>query len=294
MPEQSSGVTGCHPVSRKPIALEEINGLTLVTVLANGAPLRLILDTGAERTVLTAGAAARVGGRPPEIEFRRGLSGVTGSLQSREVEFNNFKIGGVDIPWRRVRVATFALPMSSVDGVLGIDVLGTFDVDLDLPNHRILLYEKGKCTPDWAGRDAEIGIGRSALNGHVFLPVRLDRHKITATIDTGAQRTTLSAVTARAMGITDAALAQDQPVRTSGFGGGQLASRLHRFESLTVGNLTLGNPEIVVTDLRLRGIDMILGMDFLRSRRLWLSYAGFRMFLSNLSGHAAPKTASRF
>jgi predicted aspartyl protease len=291
-PEPLNRTAECSAVSGRPIALENANGLVLITVLANGAPLKLVLDTGAERTVLTAAAAERVGGKPPEIQFRRNLSGVTGALPSREVEFKSFTIGGVESPWRRVRVATFTLPISSADGVLGTDVLGKFDVDLDLPNHLMSLYQKGKCTPDWAGSGAEIKIGRSALNDHVFLPVRLDRRRITATIDTGAQRTTLSAMTARAMGITDTALAQDQLVRTRGFGNGQLASRLHRFESLTVGNVTLANPEIIIVDLRLRGIDMILGMDFLRSRRLFLSYAGFRIFLANRPGGTAFKTAA--
>ena len=81
------------------------------------------------------------------------------------------------------------------------------------------LYEKGKCTPDWAATDAEIKIGRSATNDHVFFPVQLDSRKITATIDTGAQRTTLSAATARAMGITDEGPAHDAPIQTRGFGG---------------------------------------------------------------------------
>ena len=36
---------------------------------------------------------------------------------------------------------------------------------------------------------------------------------------------------------------------------------------------------MVVAELRLRGIDVILGMDFLRSRHLLLSYASFRIFL---------------
>ena len=103
------------------------------------------------------------------------------------------------------------------------------------------------------------------LNDHLFFPVQLDRRKITATIDTGAQRTTLSAATARAMGITDAVLAHDPPILHQGVRRtAALASRIHRFDSLTVGNIGLSNPEIVVTDLRLRGIDLILGMDFLR------------------------------
>jgi predicted aspartyl protease len=286
----------CGAVLDKPIALDNVNGLPLVTVLADGALLKLILDTGAERTILTSDAAERVGGKTPQIQFRRSLNGVAGSLPSREVEFNSFTIGGAEIPWRRVMVAKIAMPslLSTVDGVLGTDVLGRFDIDLDLPKHRMTLYEKGNCTPDWADSHAEIKIGKSAVNSHLFFPVQLDRRKITATIDTGAQRTTLSVATARAMGISDAVLAQDPAIHTRGFGDGTLASRIHQFESLTVGNVRLSNPKIVVTNLRLRGIDLILGMDFLRSRRVWLSYAGFRMFLAGQPGSAASGTRSAY
>ena len=213
-------------------------------------------------------------------------------MPSHEVEFKTFSIGAVDIPWRRARVATVALPanLSNVDGVLGADVLSRFDLDLDLPNRRMLLYEKGICTPDWAVPYAEIKIGRSAGNDHLFFPVQLDNRKITAMIDTGAQRTTLSAATARAMGITDAVLAHDPPILTRGFGSGKLELRMHRFESLIVGNITVSNPQIVVTDLRVRGINLILGMDFLLSRRLWLSYVDFRIFLSEKPGDTASGT----
>jgi predicted aspartyl protease len=290
-PPATPGSKPCRAILGNRIALETVNGLPLVTVLANGAALTLILDTGAERTVLTSAAAERVGGTSPQIQFRRSLNGVTGSLPSREIEFKSLTIGGVEIPWRRVRIATTAMPpmLSRVDGVLGTDVLSKFDLDLDLPNRRMSLYNKGTCMPDWADPNAEIKIGRSAANDHLFFPVQLDHRRITATIDTGAQRTTLSAATARAMAITDAALAHDPPVYTRGFGGGSLPSRIHRFESLTIGNIRLSNPEIVVTDLRLRGIDLILGMDFLGSQRLWLSYASFRMFLSNPPAARLPQ-----
>ena len=293
-PQAAPDSERCRAVLDRPIALENANGLPLVTVQADGASLKLILDTGAERTVLTSGAVERVGGRAPQIEFRRSLNGVGGSLPSREVEFKSFTIGGVELPWRRAMVATVATPslLSTVDGVLGTDVLGRFDIDLDLPNHRMSLYEKGTCTPDWAGPDAEIKIGRSAANGHLFFPVQLDNRRITATIDTGAQRTTLSVATARAMGITDAVLARDPPIQTRGFGSAQARLAHPSIRQPCGGEFRLSNPEIVVTELRLRGIDLILGMDFLRSRRLWLSYAGFRMFLSSESGGTASRTRS--
>jgi predicted aspartyl protease len=278
---------GCGAALANGIVLESVNDFAIVTVIANGAPLRLILDTGAEATVLNSKAAERIGGTAPRVQFERRLSGFAASLPGYEIEFKSFTIGGVDIPLRRVAVANATTPpiFLILDGILGTDVLTRFDIDLDLPNNRMSLYQKGACTPDWAGPQSEIKIGRSAMNGHLFFPAQLDNRKITATLDTGAHRTTLPAATAHAMGITDAVLAQDPPRFTRGFGGGMLASRVHRFESLTVGNVRLNNPEIIVAaGLYVRGIDLILGIDFLRSRRLWLSYADFRMFLSNQSG----------
>jgi hypothetical protein len=41
------------------------------------------------------------------------------------------------------------------------------------------------------------------------------------------------------------------------------------------------NPEIIVTDLKLADADLVLGVDFLISRRLWLSYGSRRIFLAN-------------
>ena len=202
----------------------------------DGAPLRLILDTGAERTVLTCRRRARrrksAGNPVPARPQRRWR---WGSLPSREIELTGFTVGGVDIPWRRLRVASFTLPLASVDGLLGTDVLGKFDVDLDLPNRRMALYEKGKCTPDWAASNAEIKIGRSAHNDHVFLPVRLDGRNITATIDTGRNGPRCPPRQPARWGLTDAALAQDQAGAHPGVG--SLPARLApaRFDELDGG-----------------------------------------------------------
>jgi clan AA aspartic protease (TIGR02281 family) len=111
--------------------------------------------------------------------------------------------------------------------------------------------------------------------------VQLDGHRITAIIDTGAQKTTLSTTIARSMGMTEAALARDRLVKTKGATGKELSSRVHRFDRLDIGSVVVRGPEIVVTDLKVRDADIILGMDFLGSRRLWLSYASFRIFLSD-------------
>jgi predicted aspartyl protease len=177
----------------------------IITLFANGAAVTLLLDTGAETTVLTPAVALRIGAQRPRIEFQRQMRGIFGSLQTDEVELRSFTLGGLAIPWRRVRVAPVSVAnvfSGPLDGVLGADTLSSFDVDLDLPRHRMALYAKPTCpnaVPAWTEPYARIGTGRS-FGGHLFFPVQLDGRRIDAFIDTGAQHTVLSTKAASALG----------------------------------------------------------------------------------------------
>jgi hypothetical protein len=52
---------------------------------------------------------------------------------------------------------------------------------------------------------------------------------------------------------------------------------------LAIGTETIRNPEIGVTDLRLGDADLVLGVDFLQSQRVWMSYGSQQIFLSRRS-----------
>jgi clan AA aspartic protease (TIGR02281 family) len=248
-------------------------------------PVVLLLDTGAQRTIFTPLVAERIGAKPPRVEFDRRMRGIGGTLPIREAELSSFTIGGVAIPWRRIAVAPATLPnvfSGPLDGVLGADVLSYFDVDVDLAQHRIVLHEPQSCpaaSPDWAEPYVRISTGRSA-GEHLFFAVQLDGRSIVAIVDTGAQMTTLSTKTALALGVTQAKLAQDKSMTTRGAAGEMLSGHVHRFSQLDVGGEAARNPEIVVADLNLRDADLLLGIDFVRSRRIWFSYGSRRIFLS--------------
>lgn len=248
-------------------------------------PVDFLLDTGAERTVLTPAAAQRIGAQPPRIEFDRRMHGIAGSLPIREVELRRFTIGGVAIPWRRIAVAPATLPsvfFGPLDGLLGADVLSFFDVDIDLPRHRMILHEQPSCpfaAPDWAEPFVAIDTGRSA-GEHLFFPVHLDGRAIVAIIDTGAKITTLSTKIAMALGVSDAMLARDRSITLRGAAGESVTARVHRFSQLEVGRDATHDPEIAVATLNLRDADLVLGFDFVSSRRMWLSYGSHRIFLS--------------
>ena len=276
---------GCRAVRLGETTVATLRNAPIVTLFANGTPVTLLLDTGAETTVLTPTAAGRVGAQRPVVEFQRQLRSLGGSLDTSEVELRSFTVGGVAIPWRRVRVAPVNVPAvfaGPLDGVVGADTLSSFDVDLDLPHYRMILYQRQACPdtkPAWAEPYTRITAGRSK-GDHLFFPVQLDGRMIDAFVDTGAQLTVLSTRVAQALGVSVAALARDRPMTTRGAASEQLSAHLHRFSQLEIGGEILRNPEVIVADVRLSDADLVLGIDFLRSRRIWLSYASQQIFLS--------------
>jgi len=59
----------------------------------------------------------------------------------------------------------------------------------------------------------------------------------------------------------------------------QLAAHVHRFSQLQIGAETIRDPEIIVTDVTLNDADLVMGIDFLRPRRIWLSYGSQQIFI---------------
>ena len=111
--------------------------------------------------------------------------------------------------------------------------------------------------------------------------MELNGRRITALIDTGAQRTTITAKAAESIGVTDAMLGAGRAITVRGIAGEQLSSRLHMFSQLKIGDLVIRKPEIVVANVNLKAADMVLGLDLLRTRRFWLSHRARQIFISN-------------
>jgi hypothetical protein len=68
-------------------------------------------------------------------------------------------------------------------------------------------------------------------------------------------------------------LASELATVSSGVGPDSSTGRLHQFRTLDVGSETTPNFQADVLDLKLRGIDVLLGDDYLRTRKVWISYA---------------------
>jgi Aspartyl protease/Domain of unknown function (DUF4124) len=114
-------------------------GPLVVSVQLNGVPLRLIVDTGADRTLISPTAMARAGydpagGTPVQIR------GVTGDAAATLVQVPRLDLAGTQVG--PVGVVVHTLGAEGVDGLLGRDVLDAFTVTVDAAARRALLIPR--------------------------------------------------------------------------------------------------------------------------------------------------------
>ena len=133
------------PEASGPVPLRITPGAPItVEVRLNGAPLTLIVDTGADRTVISPDALARAGlagqpGRPVEVV------GVTGAATATLVTLPLLDVAGARIG--PLPVIVYALPATirrgvasdAIDGLLGRDVLDAFTLSVDTASGRATL-----------------------------------------------------------------------------------------------------------------------------------------------------------
>lgn len=128
------------PPSTALVPLERIGSLFVVTILVNDTrSARLILDTGASHTILS-----RTIARDLDLWSQRPAASVTmhtagGAVQADLMQIDSIRIGGVDV--RQSIAAIHDLPDAppDIEGLLGLSVLGHFEVTLDTARNRLLL-----------------------------------------------------------------------------------------------------------------------------------------------------------
>jgi predicted aspartyl protease len=115
------------------------SGQVLTSVHINGASLVLMVDTGADRTMISPGAFARTGldasaGRPVRV------IGVTGAAAALEVVIDRVEVAGMRLGPAPVVVHDAQVP--GVDGFLGRDLLVHFTLTVDAAAGRATLVPR--------------------------------------------------------------------------------------------------------------------------------------------------------
>jgi predicted aspartyl protease len=159
-------------------------GRILVPFRVNGqGPFRFVLDTGANRTVLTPRLIEMLGLQVAH-DSRVTMSGVTGSASVPTVDVSEVKAGEVVLSRQQLPVADSL--SDDVDGILGVDALGDTRVIVDFLANRIQIRKAHReGVMDGMTRvPAKFRFGRLMV-----VNATIGRIPVKAVIDTGSEYT---------------------------------------------------------------------------------------------------------
>jgi predicted aspartyl protease len=293
--------SGCDLVKAAAVPLDAKGLLFVVPVTIGGHRLNMLLDTGAQRSVLDEGTVRRLG-IPQDGRTATVMVGVAGGSPKFDANVDGMLLGDASISVDRMPVSTTGIP--GIDGVLGLDSLRDYDLDIDGPKRMLALYRVRWCDraePPW--NEAAVPIeGISTRMGWMQMPFEIDGVAVTGAVDTGASLTTITPRVARRLGLTEQAMADDRVIKLHVIAGEDTPARVHRFKTLQIGPVTAHNVSILVLAKDPPALgggrqfeDTVIGQDLLRNRRVWFSIRTGRLYLSRRDNDttAEPSTSGR-
>ena len=285
----SPSAADCVPKPLAQLPVQFHDEVPTVGVTIDGQPVAMVLDLGADRTVIAEDTADRLhlDRDPSDLPT---ITGIGGSETRWAAVAQRLTLDGITLRHKRLEVASIeaADTRPPIDGLLGLDVLRQYDVDWDLPHGRVTLNAASGCSAPpvgWSpaavavpllhpwGTSGGISGGISGRrSGLVRLPVRVDDRPLTAMLDSGTGISMIERGFAAGLEPPDAK--DDEDVRLSGTGLGGAEGAAHRFRSLVVAGDSLPGWLMVAGPVPADAGEMILGADFLRIHRAWLPAGG--------------------
>jgi predicted aspartyl protease len=282
--------------------------LMLVPVRIDGVAERFLFDSGGSLSQLMPAAAKdlQLASQPAKVR----LYDIYGNSTARQVTVARLAIGdletrdltlwiaparqGDDFRWDFFRRPRWR-PHGGIDGVLAPDLLGDYDIELDFADNTLKFLSQDHCEGRviyWRAANMAV-VPMQFRNLQISVAAVLDGHALTALLDTGSPRSTVSLDTAQdvfhlmpgaGLSRTGRLGTTDQPV---------YSLRLHQ---LSFDGVRVDNPVFdVIPDLmrpKSQAADaasqvalpsMLLGMDILRKLHLYIAFGEGKIYVTEAS-----------
>ena len=288
--QSGQAVAACSVEQRAEIPITLIGAQILAAGRIDGKSVTFLIDTGAEKSLLTDAAVQRLGLARDEWVSSH-MQGIGGHEHHPNAKLRSLELGGILLHRRGTEIegtiAVSPLPFitknnRAIDGLLGLDYLSNFDVMFDLRRGQVALYSVVGCAGNflpWTGPYSAIP-AQNPVPGLLLLPARINGRPATAQIDSGSTRTLVSSTAALRAGVTQAMLDRDPKQKVSGLGASELTAYEHLFGELRVGTEDLHGMRVLVMSLPPRSSGVVLGIDWLGAQPVWISWATNQVFVS--------------
>jgi hypothetical protein len=267
-----------------------------VPITMNEATGLFLLDTGSTETLVNTDFAKKAGAgmdrRAGQYEYigagnKSTLPVFKGHIRMThlgDIPAQDWEYGIVDL------TDTVGSEVPGAGGILGMDLLHYFDVEVDYVAKTVSIYRLKDCTdamhpPSWVGDYDPIPL-KHMPDHNLSLPIFLDNAFLDAEFDTGwggiPQVTKAAAAKA---GVDDAALAHDREAHARGIAG-VFSAYQHRFGMFLVGSGVYPNALFTVENEPSRHgeAEATLGPSVLKAQRIWISFTTNTLFVQG-----APK-----
>ena len=258
-------------------------------VKIDGKDTRFTLDTGAFFNTMSRAEALSLGLalRPAPFGFR--LGGVGGSTSVDIAQVKDFGILGTTIK----HVEFIVGGTDTGRGLLGANLLDLADLEIDLANGKMKLFQVNDCkksalaywTKDGKYNVADIERADNERDRRTFIEVTIDGKKLRAVLDSGAAATVLSRDAAKRIGIDLDGPGVKIGRRSFGIGSESVKSWTVPVDSFSVGTETIQHSQMEVIDGRIgRDTDMLLGVDFLLAHHVYIANSQRKMYFTYNGG----------
>jgi predicted aspartyl protease len=254
--------------------------LTVPVIINGQGPFQFVIDTGADRTVVSAELADRLGLADAGKARLHAMGG------SRDVRI--VKVDALQVSTKVLRTLTAAaLPAENLgaDGLLGVDMLKGQRVVIDFVAQTMKVVPSTEAEePVPPDTSLIVVTARTRLGQLVMVDADADGQKIWVVVDTGAQNSVANS-RLRTLLIRRAPKADIKPVTMIDVLGKITHADYIVVDKLRIGGVALGNAAVAFADVhtfRLFALSkkpsMLLGVDTLRSfRRVSIDFASHKV-----------------
>lgn len=176
-------VENVAPEFATPTTLDRAGRIVAPVHINGRGPFRFILDTGANRSAMSAATAAAIGIVPTE-GVTMSVHGITGSAELPVVVVESFRAGELEFERQRLPVLPAAV-FGSEDGILGIDCLQFARVEVDFEQDSVTIR---RSTGRPAAPEYMVVPARLRHGGLLLVSGKVGSVPVKAILDTGAER----------------------------------------------------------------------------------------------------------
>ena len=238
--------------------------LTVPVTINGGGPYHFVVDTGAERTVLSRELAERLTLAPARSVT---LLSIAGSNQVDTAMVAELRLTAKGAQLSDLEAPLLAEYHLGAVGMLGIDSLQTKRVVLDFRKMRMTISDAPR--RNWADDDEIVVVARRRLGQLILVDAEADGQKIAVVVDTGSA-VSIGNPALRARLARRGKLGLSVPISITSVTGGQTPADYSSIKEIRIGGAKLRNMPIAFADPQIfhrLGLDrkpaLLLGMDAL-------------------------------